>query len=88
MSNFKCSTILEKIQENKVNIGLYPELAEKEDFTKSTRLIDASSIGLKKLWDNCQNQYSNTASDLTIKIDKKKEAIYWEMLQPGPKHFC
>ena len=78
LSNFKCSTIPEKIQENKVNIGLYPELAEKEEFLKSIRLINASSIGLKNLWDKFQTQYGNTSDNLTDKVNEKKEAIYDE----------
>jgi len=78
LSNFKCSTIPEKVQENRVNIGLYPELAEKKKFIKSTRLINASSFGLKKVWDKFQTQYSNASNDLIGKIDDKKEAIYDE----------
>lgn len=76
LSDFRCLSIPESIQENIANINLYPELAKTPEYKKSTRFINASAKGLRKLWDNFQIKYNESSKNLDIKIGKKEKAVY------------
>ena len=79
LDGFRCLSIPESIQENKVNINLYPELAKTDKYKRSTKLIDASAKGLRKLWDTFQTKYNEGSKSLDEKIGQKKKAVYVEI---------
>ncbi len=76
---FRCLSIPESIQKNTVNINLYPELAKTPEYERSTKLINASAKGLRRLWDNLQTKYNEGSKSLDKKIVKKKKAVYAEV---------